>query len=69
MFKISQTKVSYLRFFDQVMKRKVDEIDVELATDPTNIHSQIEKEFVEEICSKHIHGGGDEEGSVFLLVS
>ena len=51
------------------MKRKVDEIDVELATDPTNIHSQIEKEFVEEICSKHIHGGGDEEGSVFLLVS
>ena len=51
------------------MKRKVDEIDVELAANSTNSHFQIEKEFVEEICSKHVHGGGDEEGSVFLLVS
>ena len=51
------------------MKREVDDIDVELANDSTNVHFQIEKEFIEEICYKHVHGGGDEEASVFLLVS
>ena len=51
------------------MKRKVDEIDLELAEDSTNAHFQIEKEFVEEICLKHVHGGSDEEASVILLVS
>ena len=56
-------------FFIKVMKRKVEEIDVELATDSTNVHFQIEKEFIEEICYKHVHGGADEEASVFLLVS
>ena len=53
----------------KVMKRKVDEIDLELAEDSTNAHFQIEKEFVEEICLKHVHGGSDEEASVILLVS
>ena len=51
------------------MKRKVDEIDLELAEDSTNAHFQIEKEFVEEIRLKHVHGGSDEEASVILLVS